>query len=51
MGSLLFRPEMEGPLEWVLLLAVAASGLCMMALAMMLVVSRYRMHRKRKQSL
>jgi len=48
MGSFLFRPDMETVLEWVLLLAVGASALCILALVTMLIVTRYRMHRKRK---
>ena len=35
-------------LEWVLLLAVGASGLCMLAFATVLIVDRYRVHLKRK---
>jgi hypothetical protein len=38
-------------LEWILLLAVGASALCMFALTIMLAVTRYRIHRKRKASL
>jgi hypothetical protein len=38
----------ESVLEWVLVLAVGASGLCMLALGMTLVVTRYRMHKKRE---
>jgi hypothetical protein len=48
MGRLLPWRIMEPVLEWVLLLAVGASALCMLALATMLVVGRYRMHRNRK---
>jgi len=50
MGSSLLRPSMEAVLEWILLLAIGASGLCMLALVTMLIVGRYRMHRKRKDS-
>ena len=49
MGSVLFRPDMEA-VEWILLLAVGASGLCISALVMMLLVSRWRMYRNRKGS-
>jgi len=48
MGSFLFWPDMEPVLERVLLLAVGASGLCILTLMTMLIVDRYRMHRKRK---
>jgi len=48
MESSLFRPGMQAVLEWILLLAVGASGLCILALATALIVARYRMHRKRK---
>ena len=51
MGSFLFRPGMDGVLAWVILVAVGVSGLCILALATMLFVGRYRMHRRRKQSL
>ena len=42
---------MEAVLEGTLMLAMAASGLCMLALLMMLIVGRYQMHRKRRDSL
>lgn len=45
MGSLLLQPEMEAPLEWVLLLAMGGSGLCMFALATMMIITRYRMRK------
>jgi len=48
MGSVFFRPDIEAPLEWILLLAIGASGLCMLALATLLIVGKYRMRRKRK---
>jgi len=38
---------MEPVLEWVLLLAMGASGLCILALVTVLAVGRYRMHRNR----
>ena len=38
-------------LEWVLLLSVGASGVCMLALVVVPAVDRYRIHRKGKQSL
>ena len=50
MESSLFLPGMDSVLEWILLLAVGGSGLCMLALVTMLIVDRYRMHRKRKDS-
>jgi len=48
MGRLLPWRIMEPVLEWVLLLAMGASGLCILALVTILVVGRYRMHRNRK---
>jgi hypothetical protein len=39
---------MEPVLEWVLFLAVLASGLCMLALALMIFVGRYRARRQHK---
>jgi hypothetical protein len=50
MGSLLLRPDMEAVLEWILLIASGAFGLCILALGTMLIVGRYRLHRKRKDS-
>ena len=44
----LFSGRAWSRLEWILLLAVGASGLCILALMTMLIVARYRMHRKRK---
>ena len=46
-----FRMEPLSVLEWVLLLSVGASGVCMLALVAVLAVDRYRIHRKGKQSL
>ena len=48
MESSLFLPGTESVLESILLLAVGASALCMLALVTILIVDRYRMHRKRK---
>jgi hypothetical protein len=41
---------MEAALEWVLLLALGGSGLCMLGLVTMLIVAKYRMHRNRMNS-
>ena len=41
METLLFRPGMEAVLEWVLLLAVGAAGLCMLSLLTMMIVGKY----------
>jgi hypothetical protein len=49
MGSALFQPDMEAVLEWVLMLAVGASGLCMLGLATILIANRFRMYRQRKR--
>jgi hypothetical protein len=49
MGSALFQPDMEAVLEWVLMLAVGASGLCMLGLATILIANRFRMYRQRKK--
>jgi len=46
--SVLLHPDMEAPLEWILVLAVGASALCMLALAMIFAVARYRARRKRE---
>jgi hypothetical protein len=41
MGSFEVQPDMEAVLEWVLLLAMGASGVCMLVLATILIVDRY----------
>ena len=46
MESSLFLPGMESILEWILLLAVVASALCMIALVTIVLVDRYRMYRR-----
>ena len=46
MGGPLSWRYMEPVLEWVLLLAVGASALCMLALATVMILDRYRLHRK-----
>ena len=43
-----FQPDMESMLEWALFLAMGASGLCMFAFVTVLIVDRYRAHRKAK---
>lgn len=43
--SILLRPEMESALEWVLFAALASSGLCMAAVALMVIVGRFRVAR------
>lgn len=42
MGSAFYGPGVEQALEWILLLSVAASGLCFLGLAVVYIVSRYR---------
>lgn len=39
MASVSFRPDMEPMLEWILLLSIAASGLCFFGLAVMVILS------------
>lgn len=39
MGSLLFPPGTGGVLEWVLRLTLGASGLCILALVALMIVS------------
>jgi len=46
--SVLLHPDMEAPLEWILMLAVGASALCMLALAMIFALGKYRARRKRE---
>jgi len=41
-----YRTAMEAALEWILLLALAASGLCMLSLAAMLILDQYRKYLK-----
>ena len=48
MGITPLQPHMEFILEWTLFLAVGASGLCMLALVTVLIVTRYRVRLKRK---
>ncbi len=43
--SILLRPEMESALEWVLFAALASSGLCMAAVALMIIFGRFRVAR------
>jgi hypothetical protein len=42
MGTVLLQPGMEELLEWVLLLSLATSGLCVLALVVMMFVGRWR---------
>jgi hypothetical protein len=41
MGGTLFQPASEHVLEWVLLLSLAASGLCVLSLLVMMFVGRW----------
>jgi len=50
MESFFLRPGTDGVLAWVILVSIAVSGLCMLSLAAMLVVDRYRMRLTRKGS-
>jgi hypothetical protein len=48
MGNVLLQPGAQSVLEWVLFVALALSGLCMVSLGTMMIIGKWRMYQKRR---